>query len=208
MSPSDPVQSARDDLAFMKALVDGAGRNQATTGSLFVAAGLLYGFQTIGHWAQATGRLHLPPLGNLALAAGPTLVFLIILTLQLIKARGAPQSSSANKAFQAVFGAAGLTNLVLVAIFAPPAIRQHSLAIWLFYPAVVFALQGGAWLAIWTLRRRFWMLATALGYFLFAILMGLTIGQELYVLFAGAGLLSCMVLPGLIMMRQARAERV
>ena len=206
MSPSDPTQTARDDLAFMKSLVDGAERSQGATGKLFVAAGLLYGLQMVGHWLQASGRLVLPPLGNLAIAAGPTAIFLIILTLVLVRERGASQGGSANRAFQAVFSAAGLTNLVLAAVFAPPAIAQHDLRIWLFYPCVVFALQGGAWLATWTLRRRTWMLLTALGYFACAIAMGASIGREIYILFAGIGMLACMVGPGLIMMRQARAS--
>ncbi len=207
MSSIDPVQSARDDLAFMKSLVEGVERGQGAAGFLFVSAGLLYGLQMIGHWAQATGRLNLPPLGNLAIAAGPTVIFLAILTWVLVRERGLSQGGSANRAFQAVFSAAAMTNLVLAAIFAPVAFREHSLAVWLFFPAVVYALQGGAWFATWTLRRRAWMLLTALGYFGFAIAMGLTIGKEVYILFAGAGLLLCMVAPGLIMMRQARARK-
>lgn len=208
MSPSDPARAARDDLAFLKSLVDGAEHSQGVTGKLFVAAGLLYGLQMVGHWLQATGRIALPPLGNLAIAAGPTAIFLVILTTVLVRERGASQGGSANRAFQAVFSAAGLTNLVLAAVFAPPAIAQHDIRVWLFFPCVVYALQGGAWFATWTLRRRTWMLLTALGYFAFAIAMGATIGQEIYILLAGVGMLLCMVLPGLIMMRQARAERV
>jgi hypothetical protein len=207
MSPSDPApskqaQAARDDLAFMKSLVDGAERSQAATGKLFVAAGLLYGLQMVGHWLQASGRLALPPLGNLAIAVVPTAVFLVILTVVLVRESPGNHGGSTNRAFQAVFSAAGLTNLVLAAVFAPPAIAQHDIRIWLFFPCVVYALQGGAWFAVWTLRRRGWMLLTALGYFAFAVAMGATIGKELYILFAGLGMLLCMVLPGLVMMRQ------
>lgn len=208
MSPEDTaVQTARDDLAFMKALVEGAGRNQPATGAAFVAAGLIYGVQLVGHWAQALGWLPLPPLGHVVLAVGPTVVFLCVLfaIIRREKKLGRYTTGSMNKAFQAVFGATGMTNLVLIAVFLPAAISRSSLEIWLFYPAVVYALQGGAWLVAWTLRREWWMAVTAVGWAVCAIAMGLTIGSPTYIPIAAAGLLFFMVLPGLAMMRQAKA---
>ncbi len=209
MSPSqeptpDAAQSAREDLAFLKGLVDGAGRHQAATGAVFVAAGLIYGLQMLGHWGQATGWLPLGPLGGLVLSLGPTALFLVVLCVVLIRDRRTPRGGTASRAFQSVFAAAGTTNLILVAIFAPAALGGGGLKVWLFYPAVVFALQGGAWLAAWMLTRRWWMGLTALGWFACAIGMGLTIGQLTYILIAAAGLLLCMVLPGWAMMRQAK----
>lgn len=205
MSPSqDPVQTAREDLAFLKGLVDGAGRNQVTTGIVFVAAGLIYGVQLLGHWAQAVGLLTLGPIGGLLLALGPTVVFLVVLSVALAKDRRAPRGGTASRAFQSVFAAAGTVNLVLIAIFAPAAIGGGGLKVWLFYPAVVYALQGGAWLAAWMLTRTWWMGVTALGWFACAIGMGLTIGLQVYIPIAAAGLLLFMVLPGWAMTRQAK----
>ena len=41
--------------------------------------------------------------------------------------------------------------------------RDNDFAIWLYYAAIVFALQAAAWYMAWTLKRKGWMLATALG---------------------------------------------
>ena len=51
--------SARDDLAFLRALAEGGGESQRGTGAALVAGGLLYGLQCFVAGAQAYGWLHL-----------------------------------------------------------------------------------------------------------------------------------------------------
>lgn len=197
----NPVQSASEDLAYLRGIVE-TGGNQRTTGILFVTGGLLYGGQVIGHWAQAAGLLELPPLGGLILMVGPTVVFLAITAWVLTRSRSKPTGSTA-KAFSAVFSSIGWTNAVMVAIFAPAALREQSWSTWLFYGAVVYALQGCGWLTAYSLRKELWMAVTAAGWFTAAIGMGLLIASPLtYALLAAVSLTVLMVGPGLIMMRK------
>jgi hypothetical protein len=201
---SDQIQTAADDLAYLRGIVDSGG-GQKTSGLLFVAAGLLYGGQLLGHWAQNFGMLKLSPLGGLALIVGPTLIFLVFMTWVLVRNRNRNQPTGTTaKAFSAVFSSIGLTNLVMVAIFAPAAIREQSWNTWLFYGAVVYALQGGGWLTSFSLRRELWMAVTAAGWFAAAIVMGLSIGVSLstYTLVAAGGIVVLMVGPGLVMLRK------
>lgn len=199
---TEETRRAEEDLAFLRELVQGGSGVQRTTGQVFVAAGLIYGLQTLGHWLQATGALVLNGLAGLALALGPTVVFLAYLTWMLTRKRP-PRRSSTAKAFDAAFGAVGLTNAVLICIFAPAAVMKGSLETWLYYPAVVYALQGTGWLIAWTLRKRWWMGLTALGWFATAVALGALIGSPQYVLVAAAGLIVLMIGPGLALMRTA-----
>ena len=197
----NPVQSASEDLAYLRGIVE-TGGNQRTTGILFVTGGLLYGGQVMGHWSQAAGLLVLPPLGGLALMVGPTVVFLAITAWVLTRSRSKPTGSTA-KAFSAVFSSIGWTNAVMVAIFAPAALREQNWSTWLFYGAVVYALQGCGWLTAYSLRKELWMAVTAAGWFAAAIGMGLLIAAPLtYALVAAVSLTVLMVGPGLIMMRK------
>lgn len=197
----NPVQTASEDLAYLRGIVETSG-SQRTTGILFITGGLLYGGQVMGHWGQAAGLVVLNPLGGLILTLGPTVVFLAITTWVLTRSRGKPTGSTA-KAFSAVFSSIGMTNLVMVAIFAPAAIREQSWSTWLFYGAVVYALQGCGWLTAFSLRKELWMAVTAAGWFAAAIAMGLLIAAPLtYALVAAVSLTVLMVGPGLIMMRK------
>ena len=52
---STTIDSARDDLAYMRNLVGGSERMQAFIGEIFVWAGLLYGGQCFAHFLQIRG---------------------------------------------------------------------------------------------------------------------------------------------------------
>lgn len=197
----NPVQAASEDLAYLRGIVE-TGGTQRTTGILFITGGLLYGGQVMGHWGQAAGLLVLSPLAGLILIVGPTVVFLAITAWVMTRSGSKPTGSTA-KAFSAVFSSIGLTNVVMVAIFAPAAIREQNWSTWLFYGAVVYALQGCGWLTAFSLRKELWMAVAAAGWFAAAIAMGLLVANPLtYALVAAVSLTVLMVGSGLIMMRK------
>ena len=72
------AETAREDLAFLRTLLD-KGDGRSAFGEGYFAAGLIYGAQMLLHGAQALGWL--PPSGLLALVVGlgPTLIFLPVL---------------------------------------------------------------------------------------------------------------------------------
>jgi hypothetical protein len=197
------VDTAREDLAYLKTLVgsDDGGEVWRFTGRLFAAGGFLYGLQCLFYAGQILG-LRTPDWVTLLAMTGPTVVFMVYLTYAIIKAGGSikPQGTT-GRAVSAIFNATGMINLVLLVIFAPPAITSGDFRIWLFYPAVVFAVLGGAWFAAWQLRKRLWMLGTGLGWMVCAAGMGLTRGQPAYLLFCGGALFLFMMLPGIAMAR-------
>jgi hypothetical protein len=197
------ANSAREDLAYLKTLVgsDTGSGVWRFTGRLFAVGGFLYGLQCLFHAAQIFGFTP-PPLVILLFMAGPTAIFLIYMTYAIIKGGTSIQpQGTTGRAVSAIFSATGLMNLVFLVIFLPPAIQSGDFRVWLFYPAVVFAVLGGAWYAAWQLRKKLWMLGTAAGWAVCAGMMGLTRGHPAYLLFCGGALFLFMMLPGIAMAR-------
>lgn len=197
------TDSAREDLAYLKTLIGGndSGEVWRFTGRLFAAGGFLYGVQCLFHGAQILG-FNSPGPVTLLFLAGPTVLFLIYLTVSIIRVgKDLKPQGTTGRAVSAFFSATGMINLVFLVIFLPPYLQSGDFRIWLFYPAVVFAVLGGAWYAAWQLRRKLWMLGTALGWMVSAALMGLTRGQVVYILICGLCLFLFMMLPGIAMAR-------
>lgn len=201
------LESARDDLAYMRALVSGGGaRFPKTAGELFMWAGLLYGLQCIGHWLNMIGVLPLSPLGQAVLGLGPTVLFMCVVFYVIWRERKVTQSGVSGRALNAVFTGAGLANLVMALVFAYGSNTTGNFMIWLYHPVVVCMFQGVAWYVAWVIRRRAWLGLVSLGWFATTIACGLLIqnvGPFLLVL--GSGLLACMALPGYVIMRIAKA---
>jgi hypothetical protein len=136
----------------------------------------------------------------------PTAILLAVLTWILWGARGLIEPRT-QRFVNAIFSAAGSTNLAILIVIGSFAVRQNNGLIWELYGCIVFALQGAGWLVAYTLRRRIWLLAVALGWFGSAILAGFLIGTETFVLICALALLLFMALPGYVMMQLAkRAE--
>jgi hypothetical protein len=201
----DNIKAVRDDLAFMRTLAEGGSGGMGRPGSaLYTAAGLIYGLQCLGHYAQAIGLLTLGKVGSLVLGLGPTVLFLVLMVGVIILDRRMPAGGVANRAVNAAFAGVGIANLTIAWIFAAAASSHHDFRYWLFHPAVVFTLQGAAWYVVFMLRRRPWMLVTAAGWLGTGLALGLLIDAPVtYTLVAALGLFAWMMVPGLVMMRQS-----
>jgi hypothetical protein len=204
---NDELKTVQDDLAFLRTMAEGGGERGGmgvAGGALYGAAGLLYGIQTLAYFAQEMGVIRLGGLGNLVMAAAPTVVFLILMTIVIIIDRKRPQVGVANRAVNAAFAGTGIANLALVLIFAAAASRHKDFHYWLFHPAVVFVLQGAVWYVIFMLRKRLWMALVATGWLVCGVALGMLIERaDLYLLIASLGLFAFMMVPGFFMMRQA-----
>ena len=203
------IQSARDDLAFLRGLVGETGESVQTRalGESYCAGGLIYGGQMLLHAAQGLGVLPASGVVALAIGLGPTLIFIPVIIWITVRNRKPEGAGLVGRAVGRMFGVVGLANLVLIAVIGSVALKKHSIEIWLIYPCTVFILQGMAWLFAWMMRRRAWHGLVAFGWFVCALAMGFTVDNApLYILFAGIGLWLCMALPGWLMLRHASAS--
>lgn len=207
--PETPrLNSPEDDLAFMRSIVQGGGRIPMTLAVCYLAGGLLYGLQCLFHIGQVLGLIRWPDLANLVFVVGITATFLAILTWAILEDRKAGPSNRgpmAARATSAMFSATGMANAAVVIVFGVGAIRDKDFAIWLYYAAIVFALQAAAWYVAWLLRRKGWMLATAIGGWLTAVALGVLVRQPVaYLGVCTVALFLLFALPGWLMFRDAR----
>jgi hypothetical protein len=200
------TESAREDLAYLRNLVQGPGDGgRWQVGEGYLAAGLCYGGQVLAYVAQDLGWLPHAPLLDLFLGFGSTVIFVGVLVWMIRRNPTPPGGSLVLRAVGAVFGAVGLANLVLVAIIGSVSAREHSQIIFMIYPCVVFVLQGMAWLVAGLLRRRGGSALMAFGWFAIAGVMAAVIqDQTLYMAALSVGLIGLMAIPGAVMMLRAR----
>lgn len=202
---SEPTaDSARDDLAFMKNLVQSGGDIQRPLGEGYLAAGLCYGVQMLLHLGQALGLVGDQGLLGLTIGLGPTVVFLgLVIWLSIRNRVSRDRGSLMARAMTAVFAALGLANFALIAIVGSQALRLKNFDIWLIYPCVVLALQGAAWMIVYFLRRRAWTAVVSIGWYVTSVTAAFCIGHPLAFILVGLfGFWALMVAPGVYMMRR------
>jgi len=201
------LNSAQDDLAFLRALVNDAPKTQSAGGWLFLAGGTLFGLQSLFFWAQMAFQLQLPSWGWLIPSILPSVLFLIALVLVVMQGRKSPQTGVATRAMNAAWSSTGLVTMTVIIVFAFNAWREKSLLIWLLYPIIVCAVQGGVWYVAYMIRKRVWLATVSAGWLASAVALGfMTRTMDLYCLTIGIALLLFMALPGWIMTRQAARE--
>lgn len=202
------TSQAEKDLAFLREIAEGGAPKAAyTAGVVYFASGVLYGIQCLFHIGQVLGLIRWPGWAVLAFV-----IFILVATLAsmvwatLDDRRRGVKTIGQTKTMGAILNSSGLANLAFLVMFGVNAIRMENFAIWLFYPAVVFAVQGAAWFVAWQLRRRVWMLLTAIGGIVVSATLGLLVEQGFYYLcVCTAALFLLFALPGWIMIRDARA---
>jgi hypothetical protein len=205
MNSSD-IQSARDDLAYLRALVSGSGHMQAGVGESFMWAGIIYGLQCFAHWLQVVHVLPWEAPWGLLIAFGPTVLFMGILTWIIWKDRKAKASGVGARALGAVFQGAGLANMVMAFVFAYGSYKAQSATIWFYHPIVVCMFQAVAWFVAWNILRRAWLGFVSLGWFVTTAALGVLINEPPFVLVIGIALILLMAIPGYALTRAAKAQ--
>ncbi|OLF73110.1 hypothetical protein AWH62_09195 [Maricaulis sp. W15] len=203
---TDELATARADLAFLRTLAEGDPRPSPGAGLLLMSAGLLYGLETLIHWVGISDLVALPGWVHLTAAVGATGGFMLALVIILWMDRKQPTGTAMRKAYETAFQAAGLANLAMVFVFGFNAFKTENFALWLYYIPVVFALQGAAWFVAARVQKRLWYGVVAIGWYLAAAALGLTMGSPgLFNLVTSVALFGLMAVPGFVMWRLSRA---
>ncbi|MFN3229611.1 MAG: hypothetical protein ACK41P_07155 [Asticcacaulis sp.] len=192
-----------NDLAFLKALVSEAPRVQRRTGLIFLIAGGLYGAQCLLFWLQFKGFV--PQALGLWITIAPTALLLLAIGWIGFKDRHKPKGGVAQRALEAAWGSAGLTNLFMLIVLAYVSYTEKNFTYWLLYAVMVCIVQGSVWYIAAMIRRKLWLGIVSAGWFLCALGTGLTLRHlDLYILIMAAALFLLMALPGWIMYRQPK----
>ncbi|QIK78002.1 hypothetical protein G7077_02815 [Sphingomonas piscis] len=202
---NEQMDSTREDLAFLRALVSEGGQARGAVGSALLAGGLCYGLQCLAQWVLLIDGAATPLL-DLAAGVLPTIIFLVVITVIIRRDRHSSGHGVGTRAINAAFGGAGVAALVTSAIFGYLAVRQQSITIWLFHPMMVCVVQGTVWYIAYAIRRQAWTGIVSVGWFASALVLTALLDTHWFVLFLSAALLGLMALPGWVMMRAAPAR--
>jgi hypothetical protein len=207
----DPADSARDDLAFVRALVSEGGQVQSSLGQALLAGGVCYGVQCLLQALFATG-IQVPTAVHLTVGFAPTLIFLVAITRITIRDKGQSKHSVGTRAIGAAFGGGGLAALTTALIFAWLAYRTQSMSTWLLHPIMICVVQGTVWYIAYAIRRTGWFGLVSAGWFGSSLALAWLLGLgdpklvPWFVLLLAFALLGLMALPGWILMRSGARD--
>ncbi len=206
---NDKLQAVHEDIAYIRAVAQEGRRAPLLSGSILVAAGLIFGAASIGQWLVVSGALGLTLDASLWVWIASGVAFGAALFLLLGRARRKPGfHSSGNTAVGAAWSGVGLS---IFAVWVSMLALGYATGDWgamSLMPSVVLAAYGAAWMVGASMSGLKWMNLTALASYAGAAAMGLTARQpEGYLVFAAILALVALA-PGLILMRQEPTEVV
>ena len=197
------------DIAWMRRLAEEGAGAPMQGASILMAAGLIYGFGGLFHWAVLSG---LTGLDESAVGFGwmaATVLFLSVLVFVCLRlGRREGVRTAANRASGAVWSSVGWGIFALFSSMAVLGWRLGEEAVLIAFglmPSVIMVFYGMGWAvsAAMSKSRRLWMLAIA-SFAAAPLLATLTGTNEQYLAYAAA-LFLLMALPGWLLMRSARA---
>ncbi len=205
----EKMQTLRDDIAFMKALARDGSTTPLLFGGVMVAAGLIFGAGSVGHWMIDTGVLQVPDWAYLVNWLGAAAVFGVVCTLVLRRAKSQPgYSSGVNKATGAAWSGVGFAIFAMWLGMMAFAYRTGNFEVMNIFPVIIFAVYGAAWSVAGAMSGKAWINVVALASFAAAVGMGFLSGASAQMLGYAGCLLLLAVLPGLILIRQEPADIV
>lgn len=203
---TDNADKARDDLAFVRALVSEGGQVQSSLGQALLAAGTCYGVQCLLQAVFASG-IQVPLAVHLTVGILPTALFLIAITRITVRDRNKSHHSVGTRAINAAFGGGGLAALATALIFGYLAFQHQNMGTWLLHPIMICVVQGTAWYTAYAIRRRSWFGFASGGWFATSLLLAWLLGSGgpnvalPFLLVLAIALLGLMALPGWVLMR-------
>lgn len=208
---NDPRESARDDLAFVRALVSESGQVQSSLGQALLAGGACYGVQCMIQAWLATG-VQVPVAVHLIVGILPTVAFLVAITWITIRDKHKSQHGVGTRAIAAAFGGGGLAAMTTALIFGYLAFRNGNMETWLLHPTMICVVQGTVWYIAFAIRRQRMFGLVSAGWFVTSLALAYLLGARdpglapLFVLVMGVALFALMALPGWLLMRAGARE--
>ncbi len=199
-----PLSTLQDDISFLRELATEGRSPRLIGGSTLVAAGGIYAVASLAHGALAAGLVPgVSPWAFPWIWGGATVAFLAVI-LVIRRRLGSPAVGMAARAAALAWNAVGWTIFALFACLQIVIWRTHSLAPLYLAPSLILLLYGLAWMIAAGVTRQRWIWVVAVVAYASAIVTAAAcLSVWVYPLYAAA-LVGTAVLPGLIMIRQAR----
>jgi hypothetical protein len=204
------TQSARDDLAFLRGLVDEDWRPGVWAfGAVYVSVGAALVAHVLISWAAAAGYL---PLHGVALVATYVALYTVASVVWTLIAghvrresqrRGTQVASVKGRAGGTALVSAFVGHLVMLVVLVIVAVRQQNGVFLQLAPLVLFTLQSVVWFVIHAMRRERWQGVVGWGWLLAVVGLAPLVGTSVFGLGIAATAVVLMIVPGARMMRAA-----
>ena len=205
----DDIKSMKDEIAYIKALAEEGRRTPLVGGAILIAAGLIFGCASVGHWLIEAGVLVLPPVALAVIWMGALILFFICLYVLIGRSKSRPGAASlVNTAVSAAWMGVGLLIFTMSISIAVISWRVQSPLLTLIFPSMIFAAYGSAWAVSATMSRARWQWVLAIGAWAAAPLIATLVGTDWIWLAYAGGLFALALLPGVILVRQEPADIV
>lgn len=195
--------AAHSDIAFMRALAEDGAGGPGAGGAYLVAAGAIFGGASlIVSLANERGLVSGWMVPAVFLAAG----LVLWLTLAVIRRRYGGGDGTRSRAMNAAWRGVGFGIWVIASAFILASTRTGDWRIMTGLLPVITALYGAAWLVAAAVSRMAWMNLVAVLAFAASLLLGwLTPEPKLASYVLTASIFGLTLVPGLVLLRQARA---
>jgi hypothetical protein len=204
------TESARDDLAFLRSLVDEDWRPGVWAfGAIYVSVGVALVAHVLISWAADAGYL---PLRGISLIAAYVALYVVASSVwtwigghvgRASRRGGAPAAGVKGRAGAVALMSAFLGHLVMMVVFVIVAVRQRNNVFLELAPLVMFTLQSVVWFVVHAMRRQRWQLVVGLGWLVAVLGLAPLVGTGAFGLGIAATAVVLMIVPGAYMMRTA-----
>jgi hypothetical protein len=205
------TQSARDDLAYLRSLVDEDWRPGVWAfGAIYVTVGAVLAVHVLISWAAGAGYL---PLRGASLVATYVALYVVAslvwawISAQMRRASqrsGALAASVKGRAGAVALVSAFVGHLVMMVVFVIVAVRQDNGVFLELAPLVLFTLQSAVWFVVHAMRRQRWQLVEGVGWLAAVLGLAPLVGTSLFNLGIAVTAVVLMIVPGAYMLRIAR----
>jgi hypothetical protein len=201
---TDGLQSAREDLAFLRGLAEEGRNTPLIGGSMLAWAGLIFGLASLVFYAELTRTIDPPGSGLVWLLA--IILYAVIGTATVVRLRRQSGSQGTrSKALGSAWSSVGYAIFAIWLAFAAASFRTGEEVIMYMFSPVIMALYGLCWSVAASLSPKTWLKAAAGASFIAAVATAWYAGEpEQFLVYAIALILTTLI-PGLMLIREARA---
>jgi len=204
---NDRLTALENDIGFLKALAEEGRSPTLVGGSIMIAAGIIFGLASLGQWALRNGLspsfgVWAPPVIWIA----AMVVFMVALAVILRRLGPHKLGEGANRAIGVAWSSAGLAMFTLFVSAGIVAWRTGSDASLMMLCPIVLSVYGLCWSVAASLAGVGWMRLAAIGSFAAALVTALMCNSPSLFLVYAAALAILALLPGVVMVRRARAQ--
>ena len=202
----DRMDDVREDIAFLRALVEDRDSTMALDGAILTAIGVIFGCVNFFYWLLSTGLLTVPAAWSRWVWV--TGVLVLVPVVLLFQWRYPRPSGPASRAMRAAWLSVGTSISVAGIALALGAWRLQlpSFVLWVF-PVLLFTLYGAAWSVAFAVRQRLAFAFVAAGCYVVAVACGFSMGRPEEWLILSLGLFTLVAAPGFALVRRARSAK-